>query len=107
MTHDPRQMTLDMEARLEKTSEAAFRRFHQENPQVYLALVRLARQALARGHHTLGIGQLFEVLRWELMLGTTDPHFKLNNNHRSRYARLIMAREPDLKDVFDTRELRS
>ena len=38
---------------------------------------------------------------------TTDEHsgFKLNNNYRSRYARLIMEQEADLEGVFQIREL--
>ncbi|CAB4180862.1 hypothetical protein UFOVP1056_1 [uncultured Caudovirales phage] len=45
------------------------------------------------------------MLRWETAMSTTGDDFKLNNNYRSRYARLIMATCPDLTDVFDTREL--
>lgn len=90
------------EARLERE----WRAFHAANPQVYAALVREARVLLARGHKRLGVGMLWEVLRWQRMLHTTDPAgWKLNNNHRSRYARLMMEQEPDLRGVFETREL--
>ena len=85
--------------------ERRFQTFHTENPQVYRALVALARKAVRRGHRRIGIGMLYEVLRWQTMLATTDPDFKLNNNYRSRYARLIMAQEPDLAGVFELREL--
>lgn len=87
---------------------AADRRFiayHMVNPHVYTALVRLARGLVANGRRRFGIGMLFEVLRWETAMSTTGDDFKLNNNYRSRYARLIMATCPDLTDVFDTREL--
>lgn len=93
-----------------KTIQEAFEDFHAENPTVYAALVRLARQAKARGHLRIGIELLFAVLRWERMMGTADPsqdHFKLNDHYTSRYARLIMAREPDLDGLFATRTLRS
>lgn len=94
----------DEESRLER----AFRAFHEESPHVYAKLVQLAREARAVGQQRVGIGMLWEVLRWQLFVATTsDDGFKLNNNHRSRYARLIMAQEPDLADVFETRELRS
>jgi hypothetical protein len=81
---------------------ARFREFHNENPHVYDHLVLLAREG-ARHSDKLGIGQLFEVLRWQRMLTTTDPDFKLNNNYRAHYPRLIMEREPDLAGIFDTR----
>jgi hypothetical protein len=85
--------------------EEAFRQFHAENPHVYDELVMLARRARNRGATRLGIGMLFEVLRWRHTLRTGGDSFKLNNNFRSYYARMIMLREADLVDVFETRQL--
>ena len=89
--------------------ESSFLAFHKANPWVYAALVSLARDLLARGRRRQGIGMLFEVLRWQWYRTTADPSsdFKLNNNYRSRYARLIMEREEDLAGVFETRILTS
>ncbi len=89
--------------------EANFLDFHTANPWVYDALVHLARDLKRRGRHRLGIGMLFEVLRWQWFRTTADPtsEFRLNNNYRSRYARMIMAREADLSDIFETRVLTS
>jgi hypothetical protein len=91
------------------TIEERFQAFHQANPWVYRALVTLARRRTAVGIRRIGIGMLFEVLRWEWQGATTDPNaaFKLNNSYRSRYARLIAANEPDLADVFEQRELKA
>lgn len=87
--------------------EAAFWGFHYENPGIYDELVALARDLRDRGYTKLGIGMLFEVLRWRRMkLTVASEHaFKLNNNFRAYYARLIMEREPDLDGAFDTRRL--
>ncbi len=85
--------------------ERAFWVFHRANPEVYARLVALARQW--RAQHPgkkVGIGMLFEVLRWEAALETTG-RFKLNNSTRSFYARLIMTEERDLRGVFVTRKL--
>lgn len=88
------------------TIEADFWRFHTANPEVYAGLVNLTRVWLERRPgRKLGIGMLFEVLRWEVAMRTTGDDFKLNNNYRSYYARLIMSRNPDLAGVFDTRRL--
>lgn len=87
------------------TIEEAFRAFHAANPHVYDELVKLARQARRRGVGRIGIGMLFEVLRWRVALRTGGDEFKLNNNYRSYYARLMMLREPDLAGVFETRQL--
>lgn len=88
------------------TIEEQFREFHADNPDVYRTLVRLARRALRGGRRRIGIGNLWEVMRWELTLQLDDAsEFKLNNNFRSRYARLVMQHEPDLRGVFETRRL--
>lgn len=82
--------------------------FHETNPDVYAALVAHTRELVELGHQRVGIGMLWEVLRWSHMR-TGDPtsDFKLNNDYRSHYARLIMDQEPDLADVFETRRLRA
>lgn len=87
--------------------DAKFADFHAKNPKVYTELVELAMQAHRKGRRKIGIGMLFEVLRWNRFITTTDPDFKLNNNYRSRYARMIMHDYPELNGLFDLRELRS
>lgn len=105
MTAD--QMLIDFGPRSVSIQEA-FEAFHAENPQVYSELVALARQARSRGHQKIGIELLFAVCRWERMMRTTSSDgFKLNDHFTSRYARLIMQREPDLAGLFETRELRA
>ena len=84
--------------------ETAFDRFHADNPKVYEVLVRLAREWVGQfGGHKLGIATLYETARWQITLATNDAEFRLNNNWRSYYARLIMAQEPDLAGLFDLR----
>lgn len=82
-----------------------FERFHEANPHVYRALVGMARDLKHRGRSRIGIGMLYEVLRWHYAMATGGSDFKLNNNYRSRYARLIEAQEADLAGVFEKREL--
>lgn len=87
----------------------SFLRFHEANPWVYVALCRLARDLLERGQTKIGIGMLWEVLRWQHARATQDAKstFKLNNNLRSRYVRLLMDQEKDLAGVFDVRALQA
>lgn len=80
-----------------------FEQFHYANPHVYAELVMLARRARRTGAARIGIGQLFEVLRWRHMLSTRGEEFKLNNDYRAPYARLIMHVEQDLDGVFELR----
>lgn len=87
--------------------EKAFWEFHGQNPQVYDRLVTLARQLVDRGHEKIGIGMLFEVLRWHHAMTTAGDAdgFRLNNNYRAMYARLIMEQEADLAGAFEIRRL--
>lgn len=85
--------------------ERAFEDFHAKHPEVYLALVDVTRDLKNRGHRRLGIGMVYEVVRWQSMVGHIAGPFKLNNSYRSYYSRRIMEREPDLGGIFNTREL--
>lgn len=87
------------------TIEQAFWKFHRANPDVFTELVRLAKRWKGRGIAKCGIGMLFEVLRWRRGMKTGGDEFKLNNNYRALYARLIMAHYPDLDGLFEIRTL--
>jgi len=80
-----------------------FKSFHYQNPHVYEGLKRLALKMRETGRKSYGIGGLFEVLRWDRALKTTDEEFKLNNSYRSFYARLLMHTDHRLSGFFRTR----
>lgn len=90
-----------------ETIQERFEAFHRLNPWVYIALERLTSQWIAAGHRRLGIGMLTEVLRWQYGLATRGDDFKLNNNYRSRYVRLLIETHPSWGDAFETRTLRA
>jgi len=95
---------LSLALMLDGSMTARFEQFHAENPHVYETLTRLAREWITKtGHRKLGIATLFERARWEIALATNDPDFRLNNNWRAFYARLIMRQEPDLAGLFHLR----
>lgn len=89
--------------------QSDFEDFHRLNPWVLERMIGMTRDLARRGRRKVGIGMLFEVLRWQYAMSTTDTHseFKLNNNYRSRYARLIMELCPDLDGIYETRELKA
>lgn len=88
--------------------ESKFLKFHEENPEIYDELVKLARQAKTVGRKKMGMKAIWEIMRWERMIKTKDASgYKLNNDYTSRYSRLIMEKEKDLKDFFETRKLRA
>lgn len=94
---------------IDTESEKRFKEFHAKNPRVYSQLVKLARQAKATGKHKMSIELLVNAVRWLSFLETEDTNsdFKINNNYKSHYARLIMEQEPDLSNIFNTREQRT
>jgi hypothetical protein len=97
-------MTEQLALSFDPTIADRFEEFHEANPKVYVVLVRLAREWVNRtGRRKVGIGALYERARWEIATATNDPDFKLNNNFRAFYARLIMCSEADLADLFDLR----
>ena len=84
-----------------------FETYHAEHPEVYEHLVALAREWQQRTFaKKIGIATLYERLRWEYGIQGKDQHgFKLNNNYRAYYARLIMEENYDLSFLFDVRRL--
>lgn len=91
------------------TITESFIDFHNKNPAVYKTLVFQSRQ-YRRMHPTkkLGIATLWENLRWDFMMTTdAEDDFKLNNNHKAHFARMIMNENPDLADLFETRETKA
>jgi hypothetical protein len=90
-----------------ETIQEKFESFHALNPWVYAAFVKLTDDWVARGRKRIGIGMLTEVLRWQYGRQTRGDEFRINNNYRSRYVRLLLAEHPEFADSFETRELRA
>jgi hypothetical protein len=80
--------------------------FHHQNPWVYDVLVSYAYEDVAEGHKRLSISRIWERLRAR-PLETEAKDYKLNNNYRSHYVRMIQENEPALAEMFHTRPLRS
>lgn len=87
--------------------QTKFAEYHAENPQVYATLRHFAIRAKQKGHARLSINMLFERVRWETAIEGRDDTFKMNNNYRAYYARLLMEQEPELRDFFETRRSRA
>ncbi len=86
-----------------------FTEFHNRNPHVLNRLTQMAFDLKERGHRRVGIEMLFNVIRWETMMEIEDPSslYKLNNNYKPHYARMIMETYPELDGFFEVRELKA
>jgi len=108
-------MQLELIPNIEITREPGsiadrFARFHEANPHVYRNLVQLARmKRIGRPNRKLSIDFLYAILRDrydEAHVLPDGEEYYLNNDFRSRYSRLIMEKEPDLKNAFEIRRYR-
>ena len=84
-----------------------FEIFLAENPHVFRQFRMLAVKLKAKGIDRYGAKSLWEVLRWQLLVGTNAPigTYRLNNNFTSRLARKLMEEE-EFADFFETRQLK-
>lgn len=80
-----------------------FGAFHRRNPQVYEALKGRALEMRRRGVTRYSISGLFELLRWQYAMQTQGGEYRLNNDFRAPYARLLMAENEALAGFFETR----
>ena len=91
----------------ELTIQERFERYHAANPATYETLVRFCREAQRSGRKRFAIGTLWERMRWYMNFEKDDAEdFKLNDHYRSRYARMLMEKNPEFEGLFEIRELR-
>ena len=103
---DQLEIDFDLPEVEDKSITARFKKFHAANPNVYDSLVTLARQFRSRRPDAkLGIAMLYEVLRWNFYISTdSDEPYKLTNDFKAFYARMIMDQEEDLAGVFQIKK---
>jgi len=91
------------------TIQERFQQFHTDNPWIFKKLLSMTTDLMRKGKSKCGIKMLWEVLRWEVEIGTitVGKDFKLNNNYTSRYARMISDHHPMYAKIFSLRDLRS
>lgn len=84
--------------------EHDFKAYHAEHPDVYTNLeLGALRWFEANPNGRIGIAKLVENLRYSKAVVVDDELFKLNNNHRALYARLLIHYHPKLSAAIETR----
>lgn len=73
------------------TNTCEFIDFHLDNPKVWRMYLQFASDMVQTGHKKLSSEMLINRVRWETMINTTDKIFKINNNHKPYYARLLLS----------------
>ena len=67
-----------------------FDKFHADNPEVWSLFVELVFKHINAGHQRGSVEMIFNIMRWNHEIETTDPFYKINNNHKPYYARLFI-----------------
>ena len=85
-----------------------FELFHKLNPWVLTALERLACAEMQSGFRT-SVDYLVHQLRWHYRRTIADPKsdFRISNDYTSRYARLLLEKNPSLRHIITTKALKS
>lgn len=78
-------------------------RYMAENPEVYRKFCSFVWQLVAVGKEKVGAKMIAERMRWESMVSGNDG-FKVNNSYISAMARRFMRENPQVGEIFETRE---
>lgn len=84
-----------------------WRAFHTSNPHVYARVVELVTDAVLRGETRIGVGALFERLRYSERTETNGDRYRLNNDHRAPLVRQLLDEHPEWTHLFELRERRA
>lgn len=83
-----------------------WRKYHFDNPKVWIWFQQFAYQAIDAGHSRYSADAILHRIRWHVTVETKGDVFKLNNNHSAYYGRLFAKMYPN-HNIFETRELTS
>lgn len=81
-----------------------FEAWDQANPAVWRAFERMALDLIHVGIQRYGAKAIMEVIRFHQAIQTKDPHFRINNNLTSYYARKFHRVYPEHRGFFETRK---
>jgi hypothetical protein len=91
-----------------QTIQERFENYIANNPKVVDAYLRFAREVMSRGYQRYSTSALTERCRWHFNVEIKgNEQFKISNDYRSRMARYLMEKYPDLNGLFRIRSLRS
>ena len=86
--------------------QARFETFHAKNPQVLERLVERARFLKRRGRQRIAVAEIWEWLRYEASKDVeSGERFRVSNDFRSRYSRLLLHDYPEFEGFLMIREL--
>jgi len=97
---------MSLEFKKENDLDAKFNEFDRENPHIYEVFKNYTRQVFESGKKHYGAKAIFERIRWHFSIEKRGD-FKVNNSYISRYARKLIAEQPQFTNFFECRILKS
>lgn len=82
-----------------------FKKYDEENPQIWEAFIKFAKQAKARGFKNYSSKGIFEIIRWHTAVSGNEE-YKLSNNYTPDYARKMMAKYPEFEGFFRLKKIK-
>lgn len=83
----------------------SFKKYHEENPQIYAEFKKITFQLIGRNYKRLGASLILEVIRYQTMISGNDQ-YKINNNYKAGYSRLFEKDFPQYEGIFLKRMIR-
>lgn len=77
-----------------------FRKYHQENKELYGLFLKYAREAKASGRERFSVWMIANRARWYSQVETSGKDYKVSNDYLALYARLIMYQYPEYEGFF-------
>lgn len=81
----------------------AFDKYNLEHPDIFKRFVELACAMKIAGRKRYGAMSIIEAMRWEYDIANPKGEFKINNNFRSLFARLLAYQDPAFEEFFEFR----
>ena len=67
-----------------------FRKFHRNNPMVFHKVVIASKELMRAGKKHYNIETILGVIRYDIDISTVGDQFKINNNYKPFYSRMLM-----------------
>ncbi len=83
-----------------------FKKYDEENPQIWKEFKKIAKQAKAMGFKRYSANGIFEIMRWNTGV-KGKGQYKISNNYRPDYARKMMKEFPRFADFFVIKPLKA
>ena len=88
-------------ARFSERTIEDFKRFHNQNPDIYSKFRRLAYTMKASGRKKYSVDAIIHIIRWNRDITTNGKPFKIPNSIRALYGRMLAYNEPEFLTFFN------